>query len=205
MKDFDSELFDKAVVKGGEILESGVTDFAQWSGAMLNHFGEPIRTHLDGIWWEASQLKWQKLAPGSSPPPGDNEPFQKLGPQIPSLQENTLDKQMIMNKETVYRAAILALLAATLIVQILILVRIPPKTLTWGDLTEQHGAERRTLMSQLPVVRVEGEVGVEVQNTSLDVDVQSVSPTVDVDVQSVSPTVDVEVHNVSPLEVQIVR
>jgi hypothetical protein len=67
-------------------------------------------------------------------------------------------KQIIMNKETMFRVSVVGLLAATLVVQTLILCRLPPKATP---------------------------IGVYVENPSLDVDVGN---TVDVNVQEVLDT-----------------
>jgi len=84
-----------------------------------------------------------------------------------------------MNKETRYRAVLVTLLAAILIVQILILVRIPPGAVTWGDFAGPAGKrksseELRALLYRLPVVQVYGvheTVDVNVENTLLDVQI----------------------------------
>ena len=78
-----------------------------------------------------------------------------------------------MNKEPLYRVVLVTLLAATLVVQMLILWRIPPRT-------------------EAPFVRVKGTVDVEVQNTSLGVEIENTFP------------LEVEVQN-TPLDVQIQR
>jgi hypothetical protein len=55
----NSELFSEAVVKGTDLLERGVTDYSNWSRAMVYWFGEPIRAHLERI-WGASQDERQR-------------------------------------------------------------------------------------------------------------------------------------------------
>ena len=86
-----------------------------------------------------------------------------------------------MNEETGYRAVLVTLLAAILIVQILILVRILPGAVTWGDFAGPAAkgkslAERRALLYRLPAVQVYAvheTVDVNVENTPLDVNVEN--------------------------------
>lgn len=53
MYELDHEFLSKAHVKGVGLLELGVTNVSKWSRAMLYHFGEPIRPHLDQLWISA--------------------------------------------------------------------------------------------------------------------------------------------------------
>jgi hypothetical protein len=62
-------------------------------------------------------------------------------------------KQLIMNKETMFRVLVVGLLAATLVVQTLILCRLPPRATPIGVYVEN------------------GSLDVNVENRSLDVDV----------------------------------
>ena len=48
----DPELLAAYAVKGAAFVERGMTDFAQWSGEMVNKFGEKIRPHLEDVWRE---------------------------------------------------------------------------------------------------------------------------------------------------------
>ena len=93
----------------------------------------------------------------------------------------------VMNRETTYRAALVTLLTAILIVQILILIRLPAQPVSAGELygpaaQEKSSEERQALRWRLPLVRMEGEVEVKTGIWPLDVEIQG-----------------------TPLEVQIVR
>ena len=68
-----------------------------------------------------------------------------------------------MKYESFYKAALIVLLSAILVVQVLILSRMPQAALkppTLGDLRNAKGEQRRELLLGLPIVHVQGSVDV---------------------------------------------
>jgi len=64
------------------------------------------------------------------------------------------------------------LLAAILVTQILILLRVPPPAPTLQDLRNaKAGSAGRELLDTVPLVRVQGTVDVQVENTPLEVQI----------------------------------
>jgi hypothetical protein len=90
-----------------------------------------------------------------------------------------------MKNECTYRKAVIALLAASLVIQTVILCRIPSRTPTWGDVAGPQAKtrsqqERQALLYHLPAVQVYGvyrSVDVQVEN---DVEISSLSQPLDV-------------------------
>lgn len=77
-----------------------------------------------------------------------------------------------MKTESTYRITVIVLLVGILAVQSAVLIRIP-KPVTTADfrkngLTQE---QRSTLLLNIPLARVNGDVDVDVQNSSFDVDV----------------------------------
>jgi len=77
-----------------------------------------------------------------------------------------------MKYESLYRLILVALLAAILVVQLLILARIPPGSPTSADLQSAKAEQRREMLLRIPLARVAGTVDVDVNNTPLEVELQ---------------------------------
>ena len=80
-----------------------------------------------------------------------------------------------MKYEAMFRIAVVVLLSAILVVQILTLLRAPQATPTMADLREASGDQRGELMLRVPLVRVQGAVevngSVEIENDTIQVEV----------------------------------
>lgn len=76
-----------------------------------------------------------------------------------------------MKPESLYKCTFVALLAAILAVQLLILSRMPSTPPTLADLRKVKAEQRREMLLRIPLVRVEGTVNVDVNNTPLEVQI----------------------------------
>ena len=65
-----------------------------------------------------------------------------------------------MKYESLYKIAVVAIASGILVVQLLILSRMATKTPTLGDLQNAKGEQRREMLLGLPLVHVQGSVGV---------------------------------------------
>ena len=79
-----------------------------------------------------------------------------------------------MRIDVVYRILISALLASVLLVQMLILRRMPSPTPTMADIVAAPAENRRNLLMRIPLARVNGSVVAQIENTPLEVDVQNI-------------------------------
>lgn len=160
MANSDSQQMNEAVMAGAALLERGVTDRERWFRAMVYQFGDQISPQLPSLWTLAQEeLNRRRTAE----PPEFTTDSQPLKP--PSI---------IMLKESTYRFLLIGLLSASLTVQTVIMFRMPASAPTVGELRNsamRH--EGRRVADRMPMVRVSGTVGVNVENTPLDVNVEN--------------------------------
>src|SRR5262245_1952598 len=80
---------------------------------------------------------------------------------------------MTMRFEILYRALVVMLLAAIVSVQFMILRRMPAPLPSLRTLRAAAPAQRADLRQRIPIVRVDGVVSVEVENSPLDVNIEN--------------------------------